>query len=1371
MSFKFAYDIETFPNFLSYLFIRIPEPGEPEGPEDVREFVVFEDRDDRGELGEWIRSERPELIGFNNYAFDDLILAGTLVAPSKTIGAVYDLGQKLIRRSYEEIGSISRLRAARDKLETIDLMLLLGSNYNSLKEIEGKLGIPILELPFPFDKPITAENVPELLEYNRHDVRATIALYRRLEPVIETRRGIGSQFGIHALNSTDSELGNRLLNALYSHNPGSRGTPRDSVKLSEVISQRLRFDSPQFCRLLEELREITVTRDNGYRFSKKVAIGDRSYQIGTGGIHSEDEPGIFETGEYLLRDCDVTSYYPSMMLNLGIFPEHLGAGFLTFYRDIVEKRLEAKSRGDSITANGLKITVNAVFGKLNYEYFWLYDPKAFLTVTVNGQLFLLDLIEKLEGAGIRVLSANTDGVLSAVSPELEERYSGVCKEWEERTGFSLEFEDYARYIRRDVNNYLAQTVTGKVKAKGVFIENPPLSNAYRAPVIARAIRNYFLEGVSPEDTLEAEASVMGFAYVYKPSSKFRMGYQTSEGIERVPRVNRYYIAREGGTLVRLLGDEPKGKVRDIPMVRINGELPEGIPDDLDMEFYLSEIRKIIDPIEGRGPVPAGYSSSSPLLDSTPFPGFDSSYSFGEIVEFTKAREEKEYYRLPCPLHEGHDSRSLRIKELPGGKIDLQCFAGCNSREVLREIERRIDEGERFRSPSNEPLGEPVTSYEYRDQFGRTLYKKNRYEPKTFRIFSHDPNSGDFLPGMNGNRPILYRYPEVLSADHVIIVEGEKDSDNGTALELEGYAFTTNYDGAGNWNSSYSRALAHKNIVVIPDNDPPGREHGRVVANSVAPFAKSVRILELPEGKDLSDWIELGNSGDELRELIEGAKVLKTGELFEENDLLEFGEGDPGNARAVLRLYGDSIAFTDGFGPMYYEGSYWTMGGAAESRINRLIEETLWRRRDAALKTRDTKFEPIIKSAFPSVTRINSTRKMLSNYCHAPEERFGNPPGLLNCLNGVIDMRTGELFPAHPEYGFTYRLDTAYKPGARSAEWERFLEETLPNPEEREYLQEIIGYIYSGETREEKVVHISGPTRSGKGTFTETLQYLGGELANEINIRSLIDSRSGSDQNFDLAGLHKARFVHASESKESDWLDSSKIKLLSGGNTIRAAYKGRDLFEFRPQFTVVLTSNEPPRMKAEDSAAWYRLLAFEFPNSKAGNEDKRLKGRLRERENLEGILNWVIEGAIRWYSRPNGLETPNSILERTKSFREALDYIMEFIEEGYEQAPDLSVNQWDRLKAEEFHIPIDALYADYKSWHETNGAPELNKVNFARKVRARLGGINLYENLCKASIKNEITGESKQKRVIAGIRPKKEPKTGSKAQNSIDDIPF
>lgn len=1360
-----AYDVETLPNLLSYVFQNVEEPGQ------VWEFVVFEERDDRPQMLEWLQENRPELVGFNSYWFDDLILAATGLAPQKPPGVFYELAQKLIGNRRDEIRFWSQIVKTRDEIAGIDLLQLIGTRNISLKEIAGKLGFPVVEMPVPHDKPVSPEKLETVLEYNRSDVRVTVALYHELAAVIETRRGIGREFGVNALSCSDSVLANRILEKLHGR-PRTQGTPRVRIDLEDIISGKLQFETPEFRALLGDLRGLSLTNEGGFSFSKRIRFGRNSYKLGTGGIHSEDSPAIFRNDAGRLVDADVTSYYPQIMLQNDIFPEHLDRGFLTFFRELVEARIKAKREGDRIRADGLKITINATFGKLNSQFFWLYDPRAFIAVTVNGQLFLLDLIEKLELAGIPVLSANTDGVLVQIPPALEPVYSAVVQEWQSRTGFDLEFGDLELYVRRDVNNYLSRTINGKVKTKGVFSEDRNLRESYRAPIIARALVDYFTQGTRPEETIDSEPGVLPFCYVFKPEKAFEMIFRTPLGDSPAGRVNRYYMAKTGGLLVKRSGTGREIMVRKTPVWLVNSNLPE-TAKDIDREFYLREIWGIISKIEGSpaaefgefGPLFAAQIEPPVLeteIEPETYPTLQSSYSPGEIAQFMGAIDEGDSWRAPCPLHDGKSSRSLLIRDV-NGELSLHCFGGCVDHEVLAEIESRIDAGEGFRKPTFDPLGELTAEYPYTDEFGRILYKKQRFKPKNFRVSSPGPN-GEFVSGINGARRVLYRLPEVLEAETILILEGEKDCETARTL---GFVGTCNHAGAGEWETSYSRTLAGKNVVIIPDNDAPGREHGERVRASVFPFAKSVRILEfpdLPEHGDLTDWVASGGTAGELRELIERTEPIKPGELVRETELVSdlYGPHDEGNALAVRRLYGDRIRYTGGFGWMFYDGRHWTTGELAESQVNRLILETLSRRRIAAVKaqyeefaktgkpTEDKKslFETILEKTAPTTNRVNTTRAMLKTFVTVGEEEFQNPPGLLNVRNGVIDMKTGALYPSHSAYGFTYVLDVDFDPGCYSETWERFLDETVPE-ETRHYLQTALGYTFTGDMREEAIFWIVGPMRSGKGTLTETLQVLTAPIAAEVPIRTFLDRSKSNEQNFDLAGLHDARFVHASESGSNDWLDSAFLKAASGGNSVRAAFKGKDMFSYKPGYTVWVTSNEPPRMRPDDSAAWYRLKVLEFPYSKAGSENKTLKTELRKPENLRAVLSWIVEGSVMWYANPQGLQTPIAVSELTESYREALDYMGQFMEEFFDLSGEY--DDLERNKTQGFTVSADRLYELYKSWHSDNGAPELNKTSLTNRIRQRLGGLNWNPSKCRVYETDKLTGKSKQIRVIVGLR--------------------
>ena len=1373
-----AYDVETLPNLLSFVFQNVNDPDQ------VSEFVVFGDRDDRPNMVKWLQESRPELVGFNSYWFDDLILAAVFLAPQNPPETFYDLSQKLIENRRDEIRYWTQIARARDEIGSIDLLQVLGSRNVSLKELAGKLGLSVVEMPVPHDRPVSPDELEIVLAYNRSDVQVTTALYHELAAVIETRRGIGREFGVNALSCSDSVLANRILEKLHGR-PKTQGTPRVRIDLENVISGKLRFETPEFRDLLRELRGLSLSGEDSFSFSKRIRFGRNVYKLGTGGIHSEDSPGVFGTAGSRLVDADVTSYYPQIMLQNEIFPEHLDRGFLSFFRELVDARIKAKREGDKIRADGLKITINATFGKLNSQFFWLYDPRAFIAVTVNGQLFLLDLIEKLELAGIPVLSANTDGVLSQIPPELETVYSAVVDEWQSRTGFELEFQDLELYVRRDVNNYVSRTVSGRVKTKGVFSEERNLREGFRAPIIARALVQWFTRGITPEETIDSETAVLPFCYVFKPEKAFQMVFRTPLGDSPTGRVNRYYMARKGGLLVKRSAAGREIMVRKSPVRLVNETLPERV-DDLDREFYLREIREIIGKIDGSpggdfgefGPLFAGRETPEPEssepqsrgtdteLGEKTYPTLRSHYSPAEIAQFMGAIDEGDSWRAPCPLHDGKSSRSLLIRDIDG-ELSLHCFGGCKAEEVLAEIESRIDAGEEFRKPTFDPLGELVAECPYTDEFGRVLYKKQRFEPKNFRVSSPGPN-GEFVPGINGSRRVLYRLPEVLAAEWVLVLEGEKDCETARSL---GFVGTCNHAGAGEWEVSYSRTLAGKNVVIIPDNDDPGREHATQVRTSVFPFAKSVRVLELPglsEHGDLTDWVTTGGTAAELRDLFMKLPPIKPGELVDETELVseEYGPHDEGNALAVRRLYGDRIRYTGGFGWMFYDGRYWTTGELAESHVNRLILETLSRRRSAAVRAqyreitktgapageKDSRFEQILNSARPTTNRVNTTRQMLRTLVTVGEEEFQNPPGLLNVQNGVIDMRTGALYPSHSSYGFTYVLDVEYESGAWSQVWERFLNETVPN-ETVQYLQQAIGYTFAGDMREESIFWIVGPMRSGKGTLTETLQLLGGPIAAEVSIRTFLDRSKMNDQNFDLAGLHQARFVHASESGSNDWLDSAFLKAASGGNSVRCAFKGKDMFSYKPSYTVWVSSNEPPRMRPDDHAAWYRLKVIEFPYSKAGSEDKTLKNQLQKPENLRAVLSWIVEGSVMWYSNPRGLQTPAAVSELTESFREALDYMGQFLEEFF----DLSGNSDDleKNKTEGFTVSADRLYELYKSWHGDNGAPELAKNTLTNRVRLRIGGLNLNPSKCRVYVSDPLTGKPKLVRVIVGLRERVE----------------
>jgi len=223
-------------------------------------------------------------------------------------------------------------------------------------------------------------------------------------------------------------------------------------------------------------------------------------------------------------------------------------------------------------------------------------------------------------------------------------------------------------------------------------------------------------------------------------------------------------------------------------------------------------------------------------------------------------------------------------------------------------------------------------------------------------------------------------------------------------------------------------------------------------------------------------------------------------------------------------------------------------------------------------------------------------------------------------------------------------------------WNDFIHQSTDSEEVAHFIQMAVGYSFTGHTREEKFFYLYGPTRAGKGTFTETLMYLLGKpFAEEVDFNTFTAPRHNDNQNFDLAPLKATRFIVASESNRFQPLNSAKVKQMTGGNDIRCAFKHGTHFTYRPQFKVWMVSNFPLNADPDDRAIWSRPFVINFPKSHEGSEDTTLKSRLREPENLEGILRWVIDGAMKWYQQGK-LIAPDEIVKSTKEHKDSQDTV-------------------------------------------------------------------------------------------------------------------
>jgi hypothetical protein len=222
------------------------------------------------------------------------------------------------------------------------------------------------------------------------------------------------------------------------------------------------------------------------------------------------------------------------------------------------------------------------------------------------------------------------------------------------------------------------------------------------------------------------------------------------------------------------------------------------------------------------------------------------------------------WQAQCPAHEDH-TPSLSINERDG-KILVHCHAGCSQQAVLAAL--GIEAHELFLD-SSESERQIVATYDYEDEQGKMLYQVVRFAPKDFR--QRRPNGSGWVWNLNGVRRVLHGLTEVLSANSVLVCEGEKDCGIGREL---GFTATCNPGGAGKWRDEYSDTLQGKRVAIVADSDEPGRKHAEQVAASLAGKVESLKVFELPGAKDLSEWIAHGGTHAALSELIDSAPEWK-----------------------------------------------------------------------------------------------------------------------------------------------------------------------------------------------------------------------------------------------------------------------------------------------------------------------------------------------------------------------------------------------------------------------------------------------------------------------------------------------------------------
>lgn len=608
-----VFDVETYPNYFLISFMCV----------ETNQVIVLEDtpesKFDRRKLAFIIKNAK--LVSFNGRKYDvPMMTLAYFGADAKTLKEASD---KLVDKDDSDfqygikdfINDYGVKPLECDHIDLFDVTPLKAS----LKLYAARLHCERMqELPFPPDLHLSPQQARAVRFYNVNDLRNTALVYFDVLPQLKLREQLSEEYGQDLRSRSDAQIAEHVITAEVAKINGyfaKRPVIQPGTEYYYEIPDFVCFQTEQLQTVLNTLRTTPfIISEKGrpkcdYLNGLKITIGNGVYRMGVGGLHSSESCIAHRaTDGYLLIDRDVASFYPNIILNLGLFPEHLGPAFLTVYRSLVERRLKAKGSTKSsdlsiaelnqVIADSIKITINGSFGKLGSKYSNLYSPDLLIQVTLTGQLSLLMLIEALHLNGINVVSANTDGIVIKPHVTQYNLLNEIVKSWENHTKFETEETQYRAIFNRDVNNYIAlkkhfdkeskqwldtfpqgTKLDKRVKGKGVFAEADIWKNPANG-ICVDALIAFLDEGRPIEQTVMECNDPTKFVTVRTVKGG---AYYVDTYVGKA--VRWYYAKNCDNTLNYMLSGNTVPKSLGAKPLMTMGKT---VPDDIDRDWYIQE---------------------------------------------------------------------------------------------------------------------------------------------------------------------------------------------------------------------------------------------------------------------------------------------------------------------------------------------------------------------------------------------------------------------------------------------------------------------------------------------------------------------------------------------------------------------------------------------------------------------------------------------------------------------------------------------------------------------------------------------------------------------------------------------------------------
>jgi len=653
------YDIESYPNVFTLTAINA-ESGKVKTFEcspwrdDYAALKVF--------LGALKRGGH-RMVGFNNLGYDWPVVHQVMISEGLDAAAVaYAKTCDIIDGDHDDRFKHILWKPAIGQVDLFKIHHFDNrARATSLKVVEFNMrSASVQDLPFPPGTVLTEEQTKVLVEYNIHDVNETHKFYDISRNKIAFREELSRKYEQNFINANDTKIGKdyfimelekadvKCYQTRWLRGPGrpdvnlrtwnrpsaqesivSGGrvpiqTERRQIYLEDVIFPFIKFERPEFTAVLDWLKRQTIRETKGVftridpdglgsleqyaNLKKEVGriknlnciVDGFQFNFGTGGIHGSVDSTIVEVDDdHVILDIDVTSYYPAIAISHGIYPEHLGEKFVEIYRRIRDERI-GYAKGTPENAM-LKLALNGVYGDTNNPYSPFYDPQYTMSVTINGQLMLCMLAEKLMGIGCELIQINTDGLTIRAPTECKDVIGRECKSWERDTKMVLETVEYQRMFVRDVNSYIAVGVDGKVKRKGAFEYERGWHQNQSALVVQKAVEAYLAHGKNISSFIRSHQDDFDFMLRTKVRRNSRLQIEYGpHSVSDLQNVTRYYIGHHGGKLIKIMPPAPGGtEERRIGIDKDWLAVPMNTMSevrDINYDYYIEEANKLVDPL-------------------------------------------------------------------------------------------------------------------------------------------------------------------------------------------------------------------------------------------------------------------------------------------------------------------------------------------------------------------------------------------------------------------------------------------------------------------------------------------------------------------------------------------------------------------------------------------------------------------------------------------------------------------------------------------------------------------------------------------------------------------------------------------------------